>query len=60
MFTGLSAFPLTPLKNEVIDEQSFIKIIQRLAKSSVSSITVLGSTGNYAYLSRKERSSGRR
>ena len=55
MFTGLSAFPLTPLKNEVIDEQSFINIIQRLAKSRVSSITVLGSTGNYAYLSRQER-----
>lgn len=55
MFTGLCAFPLTPLKDENIDECAFINIMQRLAKSSVNSIGVLGSTGNYAYLSRQER-----
>ena len=44
MFTGLSAFPLTPLTNDVVDEASF-----------VASLTVLGSPGSYAYLSSEER-----
>ncbi len=55
MFTGLSAFPLTPLKQEVIDEAAFIRLVERLATAGVDSIGVLGSTGNYAYLSRAER-----
>jgi 4-hydroxy-tetrahydrodipicolinate synthase len=55
MFTGLSAFPLTPLSNGLIDENAFIKLIVRLTEAKVDSIGALGSTGNYAYLSRKER-----
>ena len=55
MFTGLSAFPLTPLNNGLIDEKAFIKLIVRLTQANVDSIGALGSTGNYAYLSRKER-----
>lgn len=55
MFTGLSAFPLTPLAHDALDEAAFVRLIQRLAEAKVDSITALGSTGSYAYLSGKER-----
>lgn len=55
MFRGLSAFPLTPMDNKGIDEESFINIIKHLVLSGVDSIGVLGSTGNYAYLSIEQR-----
>lgn len=55
MFTGLSSFVLTPMNEQRIDESSFTKLIQRLAEAKVDSIGVMGSTGNYAYLSREER-----
>jgi 4-hydroxy-tetrahydrodipicolinate synthase len=56
MFTGLSAFPLTPLANDAIDEHAFVRLIERLSEAKVDSITALGSTGSYAYLSSEERS----
>ena len=56
MFTGLSAFPLTPMTDDGVDERAFAKLIERLAVSSVDSIGALGSTGSYAYLTREERS----
>lgn len=55
MFHGLSAFPLTPVKNEEIDELSFERLILRLTEAGVESLGVLGSTGNYMYLSQAER-----
>ena len=55
MFFGLSAFPLTPIYNNSVDEVAFVKLIQRLVEAEVDSIGVLGSTGNYAYLTREER-----
>jgi 4-hydroxy-tetrahydrodipicolinate synthase len=55
MFSGLSAFPLTPMNEEGINEEGFIRLIERLAAAKVDSIGALGSTGNYAYLSRNER-----
>lgn len=55
MFTGLSAFPLTPLKEEVVDESAFVRLIDRLVQARVDSIGVLGSTGNYMYFNREER-----
>ena len=55
IFAGLSAFPLTPLLHDAVDERSFIALVERLAESGVDSITVLGSTGSYAYLSAEER-----
>ncbi|KAB1645363.1 dihydrodipicolinate synthase family protein [Gulosibacter chungangensis] len=55
-FTGLSAFPLTPLFDDHVDEQAFTRLVQRLAAAGVDSITALGSTGSYAYLSTEERS----
>lgn len=55
MFTGLSAFPLTPMSEQGIRENEFSGLVERLAKAQVGSIGVLGSTGSYAYLSREER-----
>ncbi|MCB5206360.1 dihydrodipicolinate synthase family protein [Methylovorus mays] len=55
MFTGLSAFPLTPMDEVSIDENAFSQLVNRLAQAQVNSIGVLGSTGSYAYLNREER-----
>lgn len=55
MFVGLSAFPLTPMYDDSVDKKAFIGLIQRLVNAEVDSIGVLGSTGNYAYLTREER-----
>ena len=55
MFTGLSAFPLTPLLEDRVDQAAYRAIIERLAGAGVDSITALGSTGSYAYLDRDER-----
>ncbi len=55
MFTGVSAFPLTPLTNDAVDEMAFGRLVDRLAAAEVDSITALGSTGSYAYLSGRER-----
>lgn len=55
MFTGLSAFPLTPLADDHVDEDAFARLVQRLAAARVDSITALGSTGSYPYLDRGER-----
>ncbi|MGJ4846626.1 dihydrodipicolinate synthase family protein [Leifsonia sp. Le1] len=54
-FSGLSAFPLTPLRDDVVDEAAFAGLVDRLAASGVDSITALGSTGSYAYLTASER-----
>jgi 4-hydroxy-tetrahydrodipicolinate synthase len=51
----LSAFPLTPLAHDAVDETAFVRLIQRLAEAKVDSITALGSTGSYAYLNSEER-----
>lgn len=53
--SGLSAFPLTPMNETGIDEAAFIRLIERLVAAGVDSIGALGSTGNYAYLTLKER-----
>lgn len=55
LFTGVSAFPLTPFVDDEVDEAAYAGIVRRLARSGVDSITALGSTGSYAYLSREER-----
>ena len=33
MFTGLSAFPLTPMNEQGIHEQEFIQLVSRLAQA---------------------------
>ncbi|WP_190818005.1 dihydrodipicolinate synthase family protein [Saccharopolyspora pogona] len=55
MFTGLSAFPLTPTDEVDIDEKGFARLVARLAAAGVDSIGALGSTGGYAYLTREQR-----
>ncbi|MFI6028171.1 dihydrodipicolinate synthase family protein [Amycolatopsis magusensis] len=55
MFTGLSAFPLTPVTDDGIDEAAYERLVGRLAEAGVDSICALGSTGSYAYLDRDER-----
>lgn len=55
MVTGLSAFPLTPVTGQGIDDASFVGLVERLAAAGVDSITALGSTGSYPYLNRAER-----
>lgn len=55
IFTGLSAFPLTPLRDDRVDEAAYAGLAGRLRDAGVDSITALGSTGSYAYLSREER-----
>ena len=55
MFNGLSAFPLTPMNGESVDLDAVAKLVTRAAQAGVDSLGVLGSTGNYAYLSRDER-----
>lgn len=54
-FAGLSAFPLTPLHDDAVDERSFAGLVARLAAAGVDSITALGSTGCYAYLTADQR-----
>lgn len=56
LFSGLSAFPLTPtdatgcLKPDLLERH-----LDRLQASGVDSVGLLGSTGSYAYLSHEER-----
>ena len=55
MFEGLSAFPLTPVGGDGVDEVAFAGLIDRLVAAGVDSIGALGSTGSYMYLDRAER-----
>jgi 4-hydroxy-tetrahydrodipicolinate synthase len=55
MFGGLCAFPLTPIVDDRIDLKAVALLVSRAARAGVDSLGVLGSTGNYAYLSRDER-----
>lgn len=55
LFTGLSAFPLTPIHDEAIDDDAYVGLIERLVLAGVDSITALGSTGSSAYLDTTER-----
>lgn len=55
MFTGLSAFPHSPLRDDAVDHASYAVLVERLGAAGVDSITALGSTGSYMYLDRAER-----
>lgn len=55
LFAGLSAFPLTPLKDDRLDEAAYTAQIARLTAAGVDSITALGSTGSYPYFEVEER-----
>lgn len=60
MFSGLSAFPLTPMNEGGIDTVAYASLVRRLADAGVDSIGALGSSGSYAYLSREERAQAAR
>lgn len=55
MITGLSAFPLTPVTADGVDEDRLHELVARLDRAGVDSIGALGSTGSYAYLTRDQR-----
>ena len=55
MFTGLSAFPITPFKQEAIDYKAFKGLVENLASANVDSICAIGSTGLYPYLTREQK-----
>lgn len=56
LFSGLSAFPLTPADAEGrIDTAALQTLIARIIDGKANSIGLLGSTGAYAYLTRPER-----
>jgi 4-hydroxy-tetrahydrodipicolinate synthase len=56
LFTGLSAFPLTPTNADgIVDTDALSLMVERLVQAGVDSIGLLGSTGIYAYLDRSER-----
>lgn len=55
MFTGLSAFPITPLSGAGVDSDRLSRIVEMLVAAGVDSIGALGSTGSYPYLSAEER-----
>lgn len=56
VFTGLSAFPLTPATaSGEVETDALRALVARGVAAGVDSICVLGSTGIYAYLTRAER-----
>lgn len=56
LFTGLSAFPLTPADEAGrVDTDALQGLVARIIDGKANSIGLLGSTGIYAYLSREER-----
>jgi len=56
MFTGLSAFPITPASEDgAVDANAVARLTERLIVPGISSIGLLGSTGTYAFLSRDQR-----
>ncbi|MHC2303062.1 dihydrodipicolinate synthase/N-acetylneuraminate lyase [Rhizobium mongolense] len=54
--SGLSKFPITPMKRDgQIAADALRALIARLCAAEVDSIGLLGSTGTYTDLARKER-----
>ena len=56
MFSGLSAFPITPASADGrVDTAALQRSLARLVDAGVDSIGLLGSTGAYPFFSREER-----
>ncbi|WP_282128025.1 dihydrodipicolinate synthase family protein [Roseobacter litoralis] len=56
LFTGLSAFPLTPTDDEgQLKPEVLQRFLQRIVAAGADYIGLLGSTGGYAYLTPEER-----
>jgi 4-hydroxy-tetrahydrodipicolinate synthase len=56
LFSGLSAFPITPLTpaGEII-ATDLVRLVQRIEAGGADSIGLLGSTGTYMFISREQR-----
>lgn len=59
IFSGLSAFPITPLtpEGEVITDD-VARLVGRIEAGGADSVGLLGSTGTYMFLSRAESVGG--
>jgi 4-hydroxy-tetrahydrodipicolinate synthase len=56
-FTGLIAYPVTPFDNDgSVRHEDLRGLLDGLATSGVDAVTVLGSSGSFAYLDASERS----
>lgn len=55
MFTGLSAFPITPFRHQAIDLHAMTRLLTNLRDARPDSICVMGSTGLYPYLTPVEK-----
>ncbi|WP_299365753.1 dihydrodipicolinate synthase family protein, partial [uncultured Paracoccus sp.] len=56
LFTGLSAFPLTPTDEEGrLNPDLLCRFLERIVAAGADSIGLLGSTGGYPYLTPVER-----
>ncbi|MFQ1702480.1 dihydrodipicolinate synthase family protein [Loktanella agnita] len=56
LFTGLSAFPITPTDAKgQVDTAALRHLLDRITEAGADSIGLLGSTGTYMYLSRAAR-----
>lgn len=51
----VNAYPLTPMREDRVDEPALTRMLEHLSTSDVAGVTVLGSTGNFAYLDRDQR-----
>ena len=56
LFSGLSAFPITPLTTagEIITTD-LVRLVRRIEAGGADSIGLLGSTGTYMFISREQR-----
>ncbi len=56
LFSGLSAFPITPLTTagEII-ATDLVRLVRRIEAGGADSIGLLGSTGTYMFISREQR-----
>ncbi|WP_137166208.1 dihydrodipicolinate synthase family protein [Salinimonas lutimaris] len=55
MFTGLSAFPVTPFRYDRLDLPAMSVLLANLSAARPDSICVMGSTGLYPYLTPAEK-----
>jgi len=56
IFSGLSAFPITPMTSDgqvIVDDLE--RLVRRIEAGGADSVGLLGSTGTYMFLSREER-----
>lgn len=56
IFSGLSAFPITPMTPEgQVIASDLARLVRRIEEGGADSVGLLGSTGTYMFLSREER-----